>query len=351
MKLSDLFALLFGVTEDDDRTGGGRFLLTLTDASVKKDFRGPGKNKFYGPFGKKDMPAEKREQSDADRRQRMFNDAKNITVKLARFWSTHFDREGFYEFVQRRIEFGRTKDIGAILEANGYPGKRDVVIDTLQDLLLTGLDNRTHKIYEINGRPWNSSLYDATLPDKTEIPTKKRFSELRADEIFVVGNQYLSVGGYEVQLPKQSKIPAGIKPSERKYIKALYEVYSEYTGEDVDITYIETHPDEEWVEVFNDHRREYFDADALRNLLNEASLDGEEEFEKIKADIYEAIKATIRKRFDTGYDRLQETMTRIGEAKLMASHVTTTSGLFKITHRKGVCHILVNAGRFKWVKP
>lgn len=128
-------------------------------------------------------------------------------------------------------------------------------------------------------------------------------------------------------------------------------MYSEYTGEDVDITYIETHPDEEWVEDFNDHRREYFDADALRNLLNEASLDGEEEFEKIKADIYEAIKATIRKRFDTGYDRLQETMTRIGEAKLMASHVTTTSGLFKITHRKGVCHILVNAGRFKWVKP
>lgn len=41
MKLSDLFALLFGVTEDDDRTGGGRFLLTLTDASVKKDFSRP----------------------------------------------------------------------------------------------------------------------------------------------------------------------------------------------------------------------------------------------------------------------------------------------------------------------
>lgn len=84
--------------------------------------------------------------------------------------------------------------------------------------------------------------------------------------------------------------------------------------------------------------------------MKDSSLDGEDEFQKIKDDTYSGIRPTYRQHHATPYEKMLKTLEQAGRVALTRSHVPQTTGLFHTEHRHGITHMLVNDERLKWVE-
>ena len=199
MKLPDLFALIFLNSPTDNTDGGGQFLLELSDASLKADKRGRGRNPLYGPFGTKPMPADKRAKLDSDTRQRWYSGGRPLTTGRAKYWASNFDHAALNDWLYKRWHpVGRIAEIRAILHNNGYEVSDGyAAIDKVVTLLKVGLENASHGIQIIDDKRWNPSISDATDAERAR-PLRQRFSELTPGDVVVRGD-VLIVKGQEFQ--------------------------------------------------------------------------------------------------------------------------------------------------------
>lgn len=342
MHLSDLFFLLYN-SASSHMVGGSNFLLTLFDNSVVKDIRGKGKNRLYPSA----LPSDTRQfRQQMDLIQRYFTGERALPRQKAREWATHFDHESCLEYLEFSLSPDRLTDISALLQANGVieviPQK---VPEALKDLLLTGLQQASY------GKPlsegtWNPSLVKAVESEYQEqTAIRPKISNLRAEEIYLQGDT-LYLGAYAVKIVR-TVVPEQISEVEAKFTSQLYKVICEQLNIPGKLSELKAYGGEEY-EDFNLARRCFYLAESLRLTLLNNSLDGAEEFESIKRDLFAAVRPTYRLPHETHYLRLVKTLEAAVSVPLTRSHITQTDGLFTSEERQGTTHMLVNDGRLRW---
>lgn len=329
--------------------GGGDFLLYLSDATLVEKARGAGRNKLYGDLTKIDTSDEDAVyRLMAERRQRWYTArSKPMPKYIAKFWRANFYRIGFLEFIDRKSTHDTRNDWYAVFRANGYPAAAGQISELIADLFVTGLEHLAVGDPAIDNKPWNPDLAVATAAETaTAVQTKQRFADLKPTDIYVDG-KVLVVGTFRVSMPGQPSVPQTVSNYERRYVTQLVKVLCTECGIEVSLRALQEHGGE-YLEDFNIARLDYYLADALRQLLKDSSLDGEEEFQKIKDDAYAGIRPTYRKRHASPYERMQATLEQSTTIPLKNSHIPEVTGLFSSAHRHGITHMLVNDDRLRW---
>lgn len=344
MKLSDLFQFIYRATASDDE-GGGEFLLVLSDASLLAEARGDQVNLLYRPDKPHDTPQQRK--SSRDLRQRWYRgDNRQLPKDIAKFWRRQFDPDACMDFLDRGIPNSVRSDYCEILANNGFEVVQAELIPALKDLLITGLEKRSAN-KDITDRPWDDSLINATAPSMAvEYTVKPRISELSADQIKVIGRT-LHLGDYKVELVEKT-VPTTLERYESTYTDQLIKVLCGRLGIKQVHSELRAVGGSDY-QIFQYARQCFYLAESLRMTLINGSVDGEEEFQRIKDDLYAALFPTYMSQHADAFAKLTATLKEANLAQLNISHLTNTQGLFSNQQRQGATHMLVNDKLLKWV--
>lgn len=149
--------------------------------------------------------------------------------------------------------------------------------------------------------------------------------------------------------PHPIEPPQEIATEELVYVEELFNVYSEKSNEKCTCE-----------EDLNKHiplkknfitqRKNYYSAETVRRGLRDTMVEGEDSFENLKDEIYDGVIDVREREYDLAYDRLNAVM----------SHATTVTTSYNLNQKllgwigpaekKGVCHMLVNDHRLRWME-
>lgn len=365
MRLPDLFKLLaeFNVCAAD-----GDGLLELSDMSLTEDMRGPGRNLMYGPFPReKSRSPEITAKTRHDLRQRWYQGGNTQFPKwLAKFWRSNLDEANLEAHLAACWKHrGIDTVVAEILQANGYEVKRAGVPLLITSLLRDGLSHASQKgnSDQIDDKDWDISILVARHDEIARLSEPQiRLNELGIQDIKVIGD-WLYLGTTRVPLPPAPEVSKAPQRIERNYLRQLLLAIGSACDLNVElirsrhtqfrnVENVKAQVEQEYSEYAEDiseARESYFHADHLRLVLRDSAVDGDAEFEKIKDDSYKAIRPTWRRQYSNGLERMYACLEKAIDAPLQKSHITAVSGLFTITHRQGVIHMLVNDNKIEWV--
>lgn len=145
-------------------------------------------------------------------------------------------------------------------------------------------------------------------------------------------------------LPEE-KVPVNIANHERRYVKALEEVYAEKTGDkNLKTKNMEAYPKEQ--DHFKRQRIDYYAAEAVRRATRDIYSDNEEKYFKTFLDeIYNGIIDVYERDYDTGFKRLEEVLIEAKNTRADQSRICSDTKWIGNSQKKGACHILVNEKR------
>lgn len=147
-----------------------------------------------------------------------------------------------------------------------------------------------------------------------------------------------------VQIP-----PKSLDKKEMTYVSQLLAAYAEDNDKkSIDKEAIAAHP--KYGKNFQRHRKDYYAAESIRQSARDILLDQEkDEFSILKEETYDGIIDVHEDDYINGYVRLNSVMKHITTIQLNKSILNSLPGWISISEKKGVCHILVNDGKIKWV--
>ncbi len=154
----------------------------------------------------------------------------------------------------------------------------------------------------------------------------------------------------ELPKPKSVPVPDEILEDESSYINELLSAYGDAEKvEGFSKTDLPRYP--AYSEDLSERRIDYFAAETIRRGVLELAhgkLAGQ--FDVLKAETLTGVKDTERQKHDNGYERMlavmmQATVLPVSNYVLSNSHYWISNSI-----KKGVCHVLVNDGKLKWVK-
>lgn len=150
--------------------------------------------------------------------------------------------------------------------------------------------------------------------------------------------------------PRAIEPPTEIEDHELGYVKELYRVYHEETGEDyVRPEDLEAQP--KYKKDFERHRKDYYKAETIhRELRDTVQLDEEGSFDVLKDEMYDGVITTSDADHESSYKRLSAVMEHATVVSLSNNLNDITLNWVGPGEKKGVCHMLVNDGRLKWTE-
>ena len=144
-------------------------------------------------------------------------------------------------------------------------------------------------------------------------------------------------------------IPLSVTSNELVYISELLKAYSDYKKNTINCI-------EDLEKIYPDlydhltrQRRKFHSAEALQRFVRD-SVPGDSIYCRLQKDFYDGLYEIVEAEYQNGYERLQEVLKEA--AKIQISNIVSYQDNFKfsIDDRGGICHQLVNEGKFKWVK-
>lgn len=146
-------------------------------------------------------------------------------------------------------------------------------------------------------------------------------------------------------------IPSQIEPSERRYIDALMEVYSEKTGDlKFDDSHFSNHP--RLRQHFRLQRKLYYAAESVRRGTRDLYDDKEDQyFDVFLREIYYGIiRIYQREGYPNGYERLEAVLDGAMHSPTDQFMVSKETNWVGNAEKMGACHFLVNLGALNgWV--
>ena len=100
---------------------------------------------------------------------------------------------------------------------------------------------------------------------------------------------------------------------------------------------------------FREQRENYYNAESVARSVREVFLDGEDDFNRLKDDTYDGVSVTCWNDYKNGFLRLIAVLTQASLVPLTKSYLYQNSNWIGNSERKGICHMLVNDGRLRWV--
>jgi len=148
--------------------------------------------------------------------------------------------------------------------------------------------------------------------------------------------------------PKRSiKIdpPIDIVNTERRYLSKILLAYSEYKKQLIDMDEVNNY--RELSEDFGSRRKEYYSAESLKRCIRDI-FSTENEFDKLKDEMYSGIKDFVSFKFNDGFDKLKKTMHESTKVNLSISKVDNDLHFVGNDDKKGICHHLANDDILDW---
>lgn len=294
-----------------------------TDEELELD-----KNDEYYPFSKS---------SSGSSARKLFNGERGIPESVAQMVHAHFDKSGLLRAIES-LAYDTKSNLCTDLKAENTDCNVDNVSEVSAELFNSFIRAtlNKNKSVGINASGKRNEIGEV-MPPVPIVPV--RYSE---------GKVYTSEGIIELSpyLQPDDSDSDNVLP----YIEALLEVYSEKEGRVVQYNNVET-----MKPIFRLHFTEqtkaYYGAESVYHMARETFCNGDEQFIKLKEDTYDGVAMVY---FDdcyaTGFDRLQAVLKHVTSITLSKSALHNLSGFIGNLEKQGICHILVNDGRFpSWV--
>lgn len=149
-------------------------------------------------------------------------------------------------------------------------------------------------------------------------------------------------GGGLPQRPAPVAPPAEPAAQESRYIRQIYEAYSDKEKKVVGAENINSYPKLE--AHYGRQREAFFHAESLKNFARDSVPEGT--FEALQFEIHSGVVDTCDEEHDHGLARMKAVIDRANSIQL------TENGLIQVTKvqdRQGICHQLANEDEFTWV--
>ena len=151
------------------------------------------------------------------------------------------------------------------------------------------------------------------------------------------------------QKPISLQPPKRIDSDEMVYVKELFEVYQEYSGEKITKPKdLDANP--KLRNHFDRQRKDYYKAETIHRALRDTvCLDEKDYFEPLKDEMYDGVIDTRDQDYENGYSRLNSVMSQAVNVPLSNNMRNITLDWVGAGEKKGLCHMLVSDNRMKWV--
>lgn len=190
-----------------------------------------------------------------------------------------------------------------------------------------------------------SFLY-AVNQNNTLQDTDDEFSSESNQEIKKFDNMVFSY----MKKPSIITPPKEIKPDELGYVEELYRVYSEKTGKECTCEQ-DLDKFKDLKKNFNSQRKNYYSAETIRRELRDTiPYNEEDDFEILKDEIFDGIIDVRDEDYSLAYERLKAVMKHVTKVQTSPNLNAKLLGWVGPAEKKGVCHMLVNDNRIKWME-
>lgn len=165
------------------------------------------------------------------------------------------------------------------------------------------------------------------------------------EKCITISGGKLFIGNEEVKLPDRLAPPANFEEDEAVYIAELLFAYAEAEGV---ATVAPDALSPKYQRNLTEQRQNYFNAEAVRRRVRDVFTD-RDEFEVLKTETYDGIVDVHSQNWANGFERLLKVLAQSAVVRIDKSLLGSQLTWIGNSEKKGVCHILVNEGRIKWV--
>lgn len=193
-------------------------------------------------------------------------------------------------------------------------------------------------------------LYSLNRPNKHEEITKIDIDETDSSK-FHYQNGLLQINGKSFVLDQNLEVPEELQDKELPYIRALLRAYADAEQcPEIKPEQLSDFP-KKYVMNFNEQRENYYHAESVQRGVRDSFHQKNDGylFSKLKDDLYYGISDVFYEDYENGFERLKSVLKQSLNISLNGSELTKIIGLIGNSHRKGICHLLVNDGRLIWV--
>ena len=134
--------------------------------------------------------------------------------------------------------------------------------------------------------------------------------------------------------------------NEQGFVYELRRAYADHLKRDLTDIDVGLATRDDLLEHFHDARVEFYSAEGLRTFSRD-TLPAGDEFERLQDEVHAGIKDELRDEHDDGYRRVVAVVKTARALQLTSNPLTTR---IHTRDRGGICHQLVNDGKFRWVK-
>lgn len=180
------------------------------------------------------------------------------------------------------------------------------------------------------------------VPDKNDMEIAAELTPM--DDIARLNAIYA-----KIPRPKELSVPSEPTDEELKYISQLLAAYAEAIGiTELSRDGLKCYP------TYNDdlrqRRKEYYAAETVRRSTRDVFKESDtDQFDLLKEEAYDGIFDVYSQSYQHGYERLLRVMTQVSAIQINKSSISKLPEWIGNKEKKGVCHILVNDGRIRWV--
>lgn len=274
---------------------------------------------------------------------RIFNGSKPLPRKDVTFVVGHMDKAKFEAYMSDMSD-DATEGLQMTLASKGYEvsTKYEVPAKCAEIFaeLLTECANSTKQ----NIAKTNIEIADELVPQLDNV----RLPQVPLATVYVKDGK-IHIGGSIIKLSEKLIPPADIEPHEQVYVTELFAAYTD-AEKTINITSHTLPSYPRYQRNFEEQRKNYYNAESIRRSVREVfAEEGSDQFEILKEDMYDGVSTTCDQDFDNGYARLLEVLKQasgIAASKSLLSNIPNWIGN---SEKKGVCHMLVNDGKIRWV--
>lgn len=161
----------------------------------------------------------------------------------------------------------------------------------------------------------------------------------------IYGN--IRFGGQHLHQPESLSPCQDIQQEEMTYVTALLEAYSDELGIQIEnVSALESHP--KFFSHFSRQRKDYYKAETIRRFVRDTLTDSQQ-YDVLKNEVYDGIIETHEKEYGSGYERLIADLQQAGVINTGKCLLDSKLHFIGNGERKGVCHVLANERRLRWV--
>lgn len=157
------------------------------------------------------------------------------------------------------------------------------------------------------------------------------------------------IGSQSFQLPGKEPIPDSLIDLEEVYSKQLLMAYSENDGNPKTDYYDFQNLPKKYRNHLHDQRINFFNADYVLRAIRDGFKDSEQQIALLKQETYDSISDYLFEDYTTSLKKVTETLKHITTVSLSKPEITQIQNFIGNSEKKGLCHTLVNDGKFNWV--